>query len=284
MNSVVPFWDGNETWLVLGGGVLMSAFPLAFSIILPAFYIPTIAMLLGLIFRGVAFEFRFKSHSKHERKIWDYSFHFGSVVATFFQGVMLGAFIKGDALKSGNFSWLSYFSIFCGIALLFGYALLGSTWLIVKTHDQTQTWARRVASYVVIFVGIFVGLVSFWTPFLNDGIFNSWFSKAHIFYLMPIPLITFLSFILLMRGLSKNHEKSPFFYAIVIFSLCYAGMLLSLYPYIVPHQITFTQAAGAAPSLSLMLIGVVITVPMILVYTAYSYHVFRGKASHEHLY
>jgi len=284
MNSVAPFWDGNETWLVLGGGVLMAAFPLAFSIILPAFYIPVIVMLLGLIFRGVAFEFRFKSHSKHERRIWDYSFHFGSVVATFFQGVMLGAFIRGDALKSGAFSWLSDFSLFCGIALLFGYSLLGSTWLIIKTHDQTQIWARKVASYVLKFVGIFVALVSFWSPALHHEILTFWFSPPNIFYLLPIPLITLLTFIFLMRALLKQHEKSPFFLSVGIFSLCYFGLLISLYPYIVPYEITFTKAAGSGPALSLMLIGVAITLPMILVYTAYSYHVFRGKATHEHLY
>lgn len=284
MNSVAPFWDGNETWLVLGGGGLMAAFPLAFSVILPAFYIPIILMLLGLIFRGVAFEFRFKSHSSREQKIWDYSFHFGSLIATFFQGVMLGAFVEGDVFKSGAFSWISLFSIFCGIALIFGYALLGSCWLIIKTHDQTQIWARRVASYSLIFVGFFVAAVSLWTPFLREEIFAFWFARPNIFYLSWVPLITFASFILLIRALILKKEKAPFFLTILIFSLCYFGLMISLHPYIVPYEITFAKAAASAPSLSLMLIGVALTVPVILIYTAYSYHVFRGKSAKERIY
>ena len=259
----------------------MAAFPLAFSLVLPALYAPIILMLLGLIFRGVAFEFRFKSQTKSEQKLWDYSFHFGSLIATFFQGVMLGAFIKGDILKN---IWLSDFSIFCGVALIFGYCLLGSTWLIMKTHDQTQIWARRVALYSLVFVGIFVAIVSAWTPFLHREIFMRWFSKPNIFYLAPIPLITLLTFIFLLRALITKKENMPFFLSIFIFALCYGGMAISLFPYAVPYEITFVDAAASAKSLSFLLVGVAITLPMILAYTAYSYYIFCGKSGSEKLY
>jgi len=286
MNSVAPFWDGNETWLVLGGGGLMAAFPLAFAVILPTFYIPIILMLLGLIFRGVAFEFRFKAHNKFEQKIWNYSFHFGSLIATFFQGVMLGAYIKGDVFQSsaGNFDWLSGFSIFCGIGLIFGYALLGSTWLIIKTHDQTHIWAKKVAIYLMFIVAIFVALVSLITPILREEIFARWFSLPNIFYLSSIPFFTIAAFLLMFSALFSKNEKLPFICAIAIFVLCYLGLAVSLYPYLVPYQITYSGAAASGPSLSLTLIGVAITMPAILAYTFYSYHIFRGKVTHEHLY
>ena len=284
MNSVAPFWDGNETWLVLGGGGMLAAFPLAFSIILPNFYIPIILMLMGLIFRGVAFEFRFKAEGKREEKIWNYSFHFGSLIATFFQGVMLGAYIKGDVFDNSNFAWFSGFSVFCGVALIFGYALLGSTWLIIKTHDRTQIWARKVAFYLLFIVGIFVALVSIITPILREEIFARWFSLPNIFYFAAIPFFTIAAFILMLSALISKHEKLPFICAIAIFILCYLGLAVSLYPYMIPYQVTYAGAAASGPSLSLTLIGVVITLPAILAYTFYSYHIFRGKVSHEHLY
>lgn len=289
MNSIAPFWDGNETWLVMGGGGLFAAFPLAFALIMPAFYIPVILMLLGLIFRGVAFEFRFKAASENEQKIWDYSFHFGSLIATFFQGVMLGAFVEGLIFSRENylgsaFSWISAFSMTTGVALIFGYALLGSTWLIMKSDDQTQSWARRVAFYVFIFVGFFIALISLWTPFLNEKIFLRWFLIPNIFYLLPVPLLTISAFVYLSKSLKDKKEKAPFFTVIAIFALCYFGLAVSLFPYIVPYQITFEQAAASTKSLSFLLVGVGITLPMILAYTAYAYHVFRGKATHEKMY
>ncbi len=289
MNSISPFWDGNETWLVMGGGGLFAAFPLAYSIIMPAFYIPIILMLLGLIFRGVAFEFRFKTESKNEQKIWDYSFHFGSLIATFFQGVMLGAFIQGIKIENQTFAgepfdWFNGFSLMCGAALIFGYALLGSTWLIMKTHDQTQIWARRVAFYALGFVAFFAALVTIWTPFLNDQIFVRWFSSPNIFYLAPIPLLTIFTLIFLIKSLLAKKENQPFLLTICFFALCYAGLAISLFPYALPYQLSFEQAAGASTSLSFLLIGVAFILPIILGYTAFSYHVFRGKSSHEKMY
>ncbi len=284
MNSIAPFWDGNETWLVLGGGGLLAAFPLAYSIIMPTFYLPIIFMLLGLIFRGVAFEFRFKSASSQQLKLWDYSFHFGSLIASFFQGVILGSLIQGDISSRGSFGWLNAFSITVGIALIAGYALLGSTWLILKTHDKTAIWARHTASYILLFVAFFIILVSIWSPFLNTQIHQRWFTKPDIFYLILIPLATIVVFLSLIRAIKKGQEKSPFLYSILIFVLCYIGLVQAIFPYIIPYEVTFWQAAAAPTSLSLILIGVIAILPIILAYTFYSYYVFRGKAKSDSLY
>lgn len=288
MNSVAPFWDGNETWLVLGGGGLFAAFPLAYSILLPAFYLPLIAMLLGLIFRGVAFEFRFKSEGVM-RKGWDYSFHFGSLSATFFQGVVLGAFVEGIVVKGRSFGgesfdWLTAFSMMTGIALIFGYALLGATWTIMKTEDKTQEWAQNSALYLLIFVAAFMGLVCLWVPFLSDAIFTRWFTMPNLVYLSPIPLLTAATFISLYRMILKKREVAPFLLSLGLFFLGYLGLAISLWPWIVPYQISLWQAAADPKSLSLMLIGVSILLPVILGYTCYSYYVFRGKSSDQHIY
>lgn len=289
MNSVAPFWDGNETWLVLGGAGMLAAFPKAHSIIMPAFYIPIILMLLGLIFRGVAFEFRAKAESKNEQRIWDYSFHFGSLIATFFQGVILGAYIQGFKVENGVFvggqwDWLNAFSLMVGVALIFGYALLGSTWLIMKTHDETQIWARHVAFYVLAFVAFFTALVSAWTPFLNTEIFVRWFTKPNIFFFSIVPILTVLTLIFLIKSLLAEKEVQPFFLAIFLFILCYAGLGISLFPYVVPYKLSVAESAATSTSLSFLFVGTAIILPVILCYTAFSYHVFRGKSSHEKMY
>ncbi len=289
MNSIAPFWDGNETWLVLGGGGLFAAFPLAYAVLMPAFYIPIIVMLLGLIMRGVAFEFRFKAAGK-SRRLWDYAFHFGSLAAAFSQGLVLGAFVQGVEVDGRNFSggpfdWATGFSVMTGIAVVFGYALLGATWLVMKVEDVTQSWARRVASYVLGFVGIFMALVSLSMPFLNDAIRLFWFSTPNIFFLLPIPVITGGLFVLAWRDLArKKAEYRPFFASVGIFMMGYAGLAISIFPWIIPFKYSIWQAAASGPGLSLMLVGVVPLLPLILGYTGYSYYIFRGKASHEHAY
>jgi cytochrome d ubiquinol oxidase subunit II len=289
MNSIAPFWDGNETWLILGGGGLFAAFPLAYAILFPAFYMPIIMMLLGLILRGVAFEFRFKSTPK-TRFLWDYSFHFGSLAAAFFQGVMLGAFVQGIKIDGrhfagGPFDWATSFSMMTGVAVIFGYALLGSTWLVMKTQDVTQKWARGIASYVLIFVGLFMGMVSICIPFLNERIAKLWFSIPNIFYLSAIPLLTMGLFLLLWRDLyAQKSEYRPFFTTIGIFFMGYLGLGISIFPWMIPFQYTIWDAAGAGPGLSLMLVGVIPALPAILGYTFYCYYVFWGKSSHEHTY
>jgi cytochrome bd ubiquinol oxidase subunit II len=289
MNSIAPFWDGNETWLVLGGGGLFAAFPLAYSILMPAFYMPIILMLLGLIMRGVAFEFRFKA-DEHSRRLWDHIFHFGSLIAAFCQGIILGSFVEGVQVhgrhfSGGPFDWATAFSMMTGIAVVFGYALLGSTWLIMKTEDVTQQWSRKVASYVLGFVGIFMVLVSLTVPFVNEGIKHFWFSTPNLYYLAIIPASTTLLFILIWTDLSKTkHEYRPFLCSIGLFLMGYLGLGLSLFPWLIPYQYTIWDAAAYGPSLSLMLCGVVPLLPLILGYTGYCYYIFRGKSHAQSLY
>ncbi len=289
MNSIAPFWDGNETWLVLGGGGLFAAFPLAYAILLPAFYIPIIAMLLGLILRGVAFEFRFKTED-NMRYLWDYVFHFGSLIAAFCQGMILGGFVQGVAVEGRNFSggpfdWATGFSVMTGIAVVFGYALLGSTWLVMKTEDITQTWARKVAAYVLAFVGIFMALVSLATPFVDNRVKDFWFSIPNFYYLLPVPLLTAVLFFMLWFDLHhRKREYRPFLLSMGIFLMGYVGLGCSIYPWIIPFHYTIREAAASGPGLSLMLVGVVPLLPLILGYTGYCYYIFRGKTHHEHQY
>jgi len=289
MNSIAPFWDGNETWLVLGGGGLLAAFPLAYAILMPAFYMPIIMMLMGLILRGVAFEFRFKA-SPASRLRWGYTFHFGSLIAAFCQGMILGAFVQGVTVEGRNFAggpfdWASGFSLMTGIAVVFGYALLGSTWLIMKTEDITQAWARRAASYVLGFVGLFMGMVSICMPFINESIKTFWFSKPNIYFLSAIPLITAALFVMTWLDLKKGkREYRPFFSSLAIFAMGYLGLGLSLFPWLVPFKYKIWDAAASGPGLSLMLVGVIPALPLILGYTGYCYYIFRGKTSHENYY
>jgi cytochrome d ubiquinol oxidase subunit II len=288
MNSIAPFWDGNETWLVLGGGGLLAAFPLAYSILMPALYLPVIAMLLGLIFRGVAFEFRFKATGK-SRRIWDYAFHFGSLSAAFMQGMIIGAVVQGVTVQGrsfagGPFDWLNAYSVMTGVALVFGYALLGSTWLLMKTDGNTQAWARRCASYVLFYVGVFMVIVSVSMPMMNERVRLLWFSLPNIFYLLPVPLLTALLFIFIWRDLHVGRENRPFFLSIGVFLMGYLGLGISLWPWLVPFAVTFRQAAAAPESQSLLLVGTVFLLPLVLLYTGYCYYVFRGKVSDESAY
>lgn len=289
MNSIAPFWDGNETWLVLGGAGLFVAFPLAYSILLPAFYLPIIAMLLCLIMRGIAFEFRFKAEGKAQ-KVWDHVFHFGSLGAAFCQGIILGAFVQGIETHERDFvggplDWANAFSIMVGIAMVFGYALLGSTWLIMKTEDITQEWARESASYVLLFVGIFMAFVSLAMPVINPDIYDLWFAIPNIFLLLPIPLFTALLFLLLWKDLHNKHrEHRPFFLSIALFCLSYLGLGISIFPWIIPFKYDIWDAAASGPGLSLMLVVTAFLLPLILCYTAYCYYIFRGKTDHERMY
>ena len=287
MNSIAPFWDGNETWLVLGGGGLFAAFPLAYAVLMPALYIPIITMLLGLVFRRVAFEFRFKANSS--KKLWDQAFHFGSLLATFSQGIVLGGFVQGVVVDGRNFNggaldWLTAFSVVTGLALVCGYALLGSTWLIMKTEDDTQAWARKCAKYLLVFVAIFMGLVSLSMPFMNEGVKNLWFSWPNMLMLSPMPLLSAGMLVLLWRDIRAQREFRPFFLSQGLFLMNYIGLGISMWPWLVPFEITFRQAAAAPESQSLLLVGTVIMLPIILGYTGYLYYIFRGKSSHEATY
>lgn len=288
MGSIAPFWDGNETWLVLGGGGLFAAFPMAYAILMPAFYAPLIVMLLGLILRGVSFEFRFKAAGS-SRRLWDILFHFGSLIATFAQGTVLGAFVQGTEVTGRSFSggpldWLSAFSLMTGLALVFGYALLGATWLIMKTEDVTQSWARKSAGYLFGYVAFFMGMVSLIMPLMNADIRQLWFSLPNFLFLQILPLLSIILFAVLWRDLRKGREYRPFFLSQGIFLMNYIGLGISLWPWLVPFEVSFRQAAAAPESQSLLLVGTVFLLPLVLAYTAYCYYVFRGKSSHETAY
>ncbi|MFT3987298.1 cytochrome d ubiquinol oxidase subunit II [Aestuariivirga sp.] len=280
MNSVAPVWDGNETWLVLGGGGLLAVFPLAYSIIMPALYAPIIAMLIALAFRGVAFEFRWKT--RRGKFLWDWAFAWGSIIASFAQGIALGALVQGipvenRAYAGGWWNWLTPFSLLTGVALVVGYALLGATWLNYKTEGDLQKRMRNSALILAPATLALIGLVSLWTPFLNDIYRMHWFSWPAIPFALPIPLLTLGLALLLMRGLTQEKELTPFLCALGIFVLCFIGLGVSFYPHIVPNSVTIWEAAGPDVSLGFLLVGAVVLVPIILIYTAYSYWVFRGK-------
>jgi cytochrome d ubiquinol oxidase subunit II len=284
MGSVSPFWDGNETWLVLGGGGLLAAFPLAYSVMLPALYLPIILMLIGLILRGVAFEFRFKA--SENRWIWDTAFAGGSIVAALMQGVVLGAFVQGfnvvdNKFAGGAFDWLTPFSAVTALALVAGYVLLSAGWLIMKGDEALRQWAYEVALYALFAVAGFILIVSVWTPLLNPDIAARWFTPANMVMLSPVPLTTAATVFALWLSLKNRYRYAPFLLGVVIFLLCYTGLAVSLFPYIIPPKITLWQAAAAPESQLFMLYGAIPILPIILGYTAYSYYVFWDATEHE---
>lgn len=279
LSMILPNWDGNQTWLVLGGASLYGAFPQAFGTILPLLYLPLLLMVLALLFRGVAFEFRMKSNrGKHK---WDLCFMAGSVIATFVQGMVLGAFIKGFNFSSAgqlpSLAWLSLYSIFTGIALVFGYALLGATRLILKTEGALMQKMRSFAIKLAWIIAFFAFAVSLWTPFLDPVIFARWFRYDRIWLLILMPAITFFAWLYLLISLKKGREKAPFWISIFIFCCCYAGFAIGIWPFIVPNTMTIWQAASPNSSLIFMLVGAAIMIPVLLVYTGYSYKIFGGK-------
>ncbi len=280
MNIVAPFWDGNETWLVLGGGGLWVAFPLAYAIIMPALYLPVIVMLLALIFRGVSFEFRWVSKPNHQG--WDIAFFGGSIVAAFMQGVILGGILQGievadGRFAGGSFDWLTPFSLMCGAGLVAGYALLGATWLIGKTEGELAERSRAQAKVLVLVVLGFIALVSAWTPFAFERIAERWFTPPEILYLWPVPLVTAWLGWMLWAGLRDAREWLPFIAAIGLFLLSFLGLAISTFPYLVPPTVTVWDAAAHPDSQLFMLIGVVFLLPIILGYVVFVYWTFRGK-------
>jgi cytochrome d ubiquinol oxidase subunit II len=280
MNSVAPFWDGNETWLILGGGGLWVAFPQAYAVIMPAFYIPVIVMLLALVFRGVAFEFRWVAVTS--KKYWNFAFIAGSELAAFAQGVILGGLIQGitvenGAFAGGPFDWATPFALLCGCGVVAGYALLGATWLVMKTEGAVAMSARENARVLIVVVLGFMAAVSLWTPLAVPRIFERWFTLPNIFYLAPIPIITALVAFVGWRALDRGGERLPFFSAIGLFLLGYLGLVISSYPYLVPPSLTVWQTAAVPESQIFTLIGTAIMLPIILCYYAFVYWLFRGK-------
>ena len=285
MNTVAPVWDGNETWLVLGGAGLFGAFPLAYSVVLSALYLPLILMLLGLIFRGVAFEFRFKAKADR-RHLWDKAFIGGSLTATFFQGVALGAYINGFEVVNrtyagGPFDWLTPFSVFCGLALIAAYALLGCTWLIMKTEGRLQQQMHDMARPLVFVVLAVTGIVSLWTPFAHPDIADRWFSLPNLFWFMPVPVLVLLCTWALLKSVAENAHYSPFLLTLVLIFLGYSGLGISLWPNVIPPSISIWEAAAPPQSQGFMLVGALLIIPFILMYTAWSYYVFRGKVTQD---
>lgn len=284
MNSIVPLWDGNETWLVLGGAALLAAFPKAYAFILPALYLPLMLFLFGLILRGVAFEFRFKA--TRYQYLWDLSFAVGSILATFMQGIMLGRFVEGFPIVDGKYigttySWITAFSVMTAFGLLCGYALLGATWLILKTEGVFQQWCNKTAHYLMFGLLFFIGLVSLWTPIAQPAIGLRWFSYPNILYFSPVPIDTFLLACGLFWGLRAKKEVLPFLCTVGLFLIAYIGLAISLWPYIVPRVMTLWEAAADASSQLFTLVGVLFLLPFILIYTVHAYWVFRGKVSKQ---
>jgi cytochrome d ubiquinol oxidase subunit II len=280
MGSVAPIWDGNETWLVLGGIALFAAFPLAFAIILPAVYFPILAMLLGLLFRGVAFEFR--ASARTSKKRWDRAFFGGSLVATFAQGCVLGSFVRGFAVEGRRYAgtsvdWVHPFVLAVGVGLVFGYLLLGATWLVMKTEGPLQAWARRKAHIGLAGVLAFIAMVSLWTPFLDARIAARWFGWPNLVLLAPVPIVTAGIAWWLWTSLRRGRDVAPFLAAMGLFAMCYLGLGISLFPYVVPPSITLWDAAAAPQSQAFLLVGTLFLLPIILMYTGWSYWVFRGK-------
>lgn len=281
MNSIAPVWDGNETWLVFGGLGLLAAFPLAFAIIMPAVYFPILIMLLALIFRGVAFEFLFRD-AQHIT-FWDRAFSYGSLVATFAQGIVLGAFIQGFAVEARHFAGNTFdcftpFSIFTGVALVFGYGLLGAGWLILKTEGVVQAAARSQGRWCFVAVIIAIGIVSLWTPLMDTDIAHRWFSWPNIAYLSPIPVATALIAFFEWHALTNpRSEMGAFIGAIGLFLISYFGIAISLFPMIIPHQLTLWQTAASPDTQIFLLVGTMFLLPIILFYSGWSYWVFRGK-------
>src|SRR3954453_1879735 len=280
MNSVAPFWDGNETWLVLGGAGIMVAFPLAYSIILPALYLPVIVMLLALVFRGVAFEFRWIGVTSKQH--WTFAFAAGSALAAFCQGLILGGLIQGvkvenGAFAGGAFDWATPFAVLCGLGLLAGYGLLGATWLVMKTDAIVANRARVEAKLLLLAVLAFMAVVSIWTPLAFERIAVRWFSLPNFLFFWWVPAATALVAFALWRWLETKHDILPFLATIALFLLGYLGLLISNFPYLIPPSLTIWQTAAPPPTQVFMLMGTLVMLPIILGYVIFVYWIFGGK-------
>jgi cytochrome d ubiquinol oxidase subunit II len=280
MASIGPFWDGNETWLILGGVGLLAAFPVAFAIIIPAVYFPILVMLLALVFRGVAFEFRFKHAGL--RRLWDAGFCGGSLMATFAQGVVLGSFIQGfkvdgRVFAGSSFDFATPFALLTGLALVFGYALLGAGWLVLKTDGALQAWSRRAGRICLAAVCGCIVIVSVWTPLASAAIAHRWFGWPNTALLAPLPLASVAVALYAWHALGRDGAWQGFAASIALFALSFLGVAISLWPMIVPGHFTLWDAASPPSTQAFLLVGTLVLLPVILFYTGWSYWVFRGK-------
>jgi cytochrome d ubiquinol oxidase subunit II len=284
MNSIAPVWDGNETWLVLGGGGLFAAFPLAYAVILPATYPLIIAMLLGLVFRGVAFEYRWRDPG--HRKLWDIAFTGGSFVAAMAQGMTLGALLQGitvvDRAYAGSwFDWLTPYTLLTGLGTVAGYALLGGCWLVWKLDGESQHHARKLAKRALWATFALMAAISLYNLVLRPEYSDRWLTAPEIYLAAPVPIITAIVAIALLRALSVERHSKPFWLALALFAMGMAGLGFTIWPNVVPPDVTIWDAAAPERSQIFMLVGVAITMPLIIAYTAWAYWVFRGKTGHE---
>jgi cytochrome bd ubiquinol oxidase subunit II len=280
MNTIAPIWDGNETWLILGGVGLFAAFPLAFAIVIPAVYFPILLMLLALIFRGVSFEFRYRD--AENRTFWDHGFAFGSTLAAFAQGLVLGAFIQGFKVDGRQFSGSSFdcftpFTFVVALSLVAGYALLGAGWLVIKTEGDLQRWARALGRRCLICTAVAIVAVSIWTPIIDAPVAERWFSWPDIALLSPVPILTAALVLYVWRAFGQDWDHGPFVGSLAIFVMSFLGIAISLWPMIVPGRFTLDQAAASQSTQGFLLVGTLFLLPVILIYTAWSYWVFRGK-------
>jgi len=284
VNSIAPMWDGNETWLVLGGGGLFAVFPLAYAVIMPALYPVILGMLFGLIFRGVAFELRFRARTAVGQRLWDLSFFGGSALAALCQGLALGSLLQGIHVvdrhyAGGWFDWLTPFTALCGVAVVVGYAWLGACWLIWRTEGELQRRARRRAAALAVGMLALIVAVSLWTPFLNPAFLHRWFGWPGILLTSPVPILLAVVAFGFAAGIRRRHHLTPFLCALAVFVLCFAGLGISFYPLIVPPGITIWQAAAPRASQLFVLVGASVLIPLILAYSGFSYWVFRGKVT-----
>jgi cytochrome d ubiquinol oxidase subunit II len=282
VNSIAPVWDGNETWLILGGGGLFAVFPLAYATIMPAMYPTIIGMLLALVFRGVAFEFRFRADSRRGRWWWDAAFCGGSLVAALCQGLTLGGLLQGIHVDGRHYAggwwdWLTPFTVLCGVAVVFGYALQGAAWLVWRTEGALQERARSYARVLLIVMLGFIAAVSIWSPMLNPVFFERWFTWPGIAMTSPVPILVAVAALLFWRGLTPRHHITPFLCTQALFALCFAGLGISIFPLMVPPSITIWDAAAPRSSQLFLLVGASVLIPVILCYTAFAYWLFRGK-------
>ncbi|WP_368648423.1 cytochrome d ubiquinol oxidase subunit II [Castellaniella ginsengisoli] len=280
VNTVAPVWDGNETWLVLGGAGLLAAFPTAYALVLQTLSVPIVLMLIGLVFRGVAFEFRFKAPPA-ARGRWDLAFWGGSIVATFFQGIILGAFLDGVVVSGGRtvsgMPWLSPFPVFAGAGLLVGYGLLGATWLLMKTDGRVRTRCAAIARPLAwALLGVLL-VISVWTPLSHPRIAERWFSYPNLLWFAPVPLLVGVALWRLQAALGREAGAAPFLWTLLLVFLGYSGLGISLWPFVVPPDLTIWEAAGPQQSLGFTLVGALLVIPVILTYTGWSYWVFRGR-------
>lgn len=280
LNTVAPVWDGNETFLVLGGAGLFGAFPVAYATLLPACYLPLILMLVGLIFRGAAFELRAKAH--RTQPLWDLAFICGSALASFCQGITLGALLQGVKIADGRFvggafDWFSPFSVFCGIGVLVTYAALGCGWLIMKTEGELQAKMRMVMRPMIAVLLVIIGIISLWTVLALPAVAERWFGHGDVIYFLPVPILVVVCVYGIFKTVRERHDTMPFYLTLALCFLGFTGLVISIWPNIVPPSLTIWEASSPHESQLFALVGTLFILPIIFVYHFMQYRVFKGK-------